>query len=350
MPVLSPAERLVKCPTAHCPGWIAIDDRRPQTVPCRYCRVTTHTLAYLLSQGDVGSAETSDAALVDLQDPALHATFNGLMLALAGNTGGNVYLRPTDRALVTMTGGPRGVILEYNAALAGGVSAAAMVGLLMHRLLHVDIHPHSERIWRADLKPGGRQDLAWLTAYLPPVVDHAWLEPLLDALAPGVRAAMQAWGMDVALMLSGTESFFPSFMGDRTRREMAAWSADPTMTAEAMREALVDRLAELTAAAFGQERSETNRLVQALQIADLHTRHPEASAAFVAGLQARDAQNLREAQPLAERLQRELADARGEVPADTRPDNLSFKRGLEGALKALNVHTAFDVRAVKATE
>ena len=54
MPVLSPAERLVKCPTAHCPGWIAIDDRRPQTVPCRYCRVTTHTLAYLLSQGDVG--------------------------------------------------------------------------------------------------------------------------------------------------------------------------------------------------------------------------------------------------------------------------------------------------------
>jgi hypothetical protein len=348
MPVLSPAERLVKCPTAHCPGWIAIDDRRPQTVPCRYCRVTTHTLAYLLSQGDVGRGQADGDATVDLQDPALHSVFNGLMLALAGNTGGNVYLRPTDRALVGISGGPRGVVIEYNAALAGGVSAAAMVGLLMHRLLHVDIHPRTERIWRADLKPGGRQDIGWLTAYLPAVVDHAWIEPLLEAQMPGLRAAMQAWGMDVALMLSGPESFFPAFMGDRTRREMAAWSAQPDLTAEAMRTALVDRLAELTAAAFGQERTETNRLVMTLQIADLRQRHSEAADAFVAGLEAHEAQNLREALPLVERLLRELADARGDVPAATRPDSNSFKRGLEGALKALNVQSAFDVRAVKA--
>jgi hypothetical protein len=348
MPVLSPAERLVKCPTAHCPGWIAIDDRRPQTVPCRYCRVTTHTLAYLLSQGDVGRGEADGEATVDLQDPALHAAFNGLMLALAGNTGGNVYLRPTERALVAITGGPRGVIIEYNAALAGGVSAAAMVGLLMHRLLHVDIHPRTERIWRADLKPGGRQDIGWLTAYLPAVVDHAWIEPLLDARVPGLRAAMQAWGMDVALMLTGPESFFPAFMGDRTRREMAAWSAQPDLTAETMRTALVDRLAELTAAAFGHERSETNRLVMAVQIADLRQRNALAAQLLVARLEAREAQNAREAQPLADRLSKELTDARGDVPADTRPDNNAFKRGLEGALKALNVHSAFDVRAVKA--
>ena len=270
------------------------------------------------------------------------------MLTLAGNTGGNVYLRPTDRALVAITAGPRGVVIEYNAALAGGVSAAAMVGLLLHRLFHVDIHPRTERVWRADPKPGGRQDLAWLTAYLPAVVDHAWLEPLMDARVPGLRAALQAWGMDVALMLTGPESFFPPFMGDRTRREMAAWSAQPDMTAEGMRTALVDRLAELTAGAFGRERTETNRLVLALQIADLRQRNPQAADAFVAGLETREALNLREALPLAERLQRELADARENASADTRPDNTTFKRGLEGALKALNVHTAFDVRAVKA--
>ena len=48
MPVLATAERVVKCPTSRCPGWITVDDDRPQTVPCRYCRVTVNTLTFLL--------------------------------------------------------------------------------------------------------------------------------------------------------------------------------------------------------------------------------------------------------------------------------------------------------------
>src|SRR6476661_3487360 len=174
MPVLTATERLVKCPTPHCPGWIIVDDHRPQTVPCRYCRVTVHTLAYLLGQADVAVAREGAETSVDLQDSALHATFNDLVLGLAGTTEGNVYLRPTDRALVTLIRGPRGVVVEYHAALAGRVDPAALIGMLMHWLLHIDLHPRNERMWRAEPKAGGRQDLGGAVAYLQSMVDHIW--------------------------------------------------------------------------------------------------------------------------------------------------------------------------------
>jgi hypothetical protein len=339
---------MVKCPTAHCPGWLTVDDRRPQTVPCRYCRVTVHTLAYLLGQTAGTSARAPEDAGVDSQAPALHAAFNELMLALAGTVGGNVYLRPTDRALVAMTTSPRGVIIEYNAALAGNVGAGAIIGLLMHRLLHVELHPRTERGWRIEPKPGGRQELAWVGAYLPVVVDHAWLDPLMDQRAPGVLADMQAWGMDLALMLSGMESFFPSFLGDRTRQQIAALSATPGITAEEMRVALLDRVIDLAAIYFGRERTETNRLVLALQLADLSMRNPGAAEPFVAGLNAREALNLREATNLADRIVKGLSEARDEGPADGRLDANSFRRGLDEGLKGLNLHAAFDIRAAKA--
>lgn len=346
MPVLSPAERMVKCPTAHCPGWLTVDDHRPQTVPCRYCRVTVHTLAYLLGQA-AGATAAAATAGPDLQAPALHAAFNELMLALAGAVGGNVYLRPTDRALVAMTTSPRGVIIEYNAVLAGRVGAAAVVGLIMHRLLHVDLHPRTERGWRVELKPGGRQEVAWVGAYLPVVVDHAWLEPLMDARAPGIRPAMQAWGLDLALVLTGMESFFPSFLGDRTRQQIADLSATPGITPDAMRAALRDRVIDLDATYFGREKSETNRLVLALQIADLRLRNPDAAGALVAGLEAREAANLREALPLAERLGRGLADTYAEALDATHLDSNTMRRALDEGLKGLNLHQAFDLRPAK---
>src|SRR6187455_1431212 len=105
MPVLTATERVVKCPTGHCPGWITVDDDRPQTVPCRYCRVTVNTLSYLLQ----GAPETGTSLA-----PAVHEAFNSLMLHVAGMTGGNVYLRPIDRTLVSLVPSSRGVAVEYN--------------------------------------------------------------------------------------------------------------------------------------------------------------------------------------------------------------------------------------------
>jgi hypothetical protein len=243
---------------------------------------------------------------------------------------------------------PRGVIIEYNAILAGRVGAAAVVGLIMHRLLHVDLHPRTERGWRVEPKPGGRQELAWVGADLPVVVDHAWLEPLMDARAPGLRAALQAWGLDLALMLTGMESFFPSFLGDRTRQQIADLSAPPGITPDAMRAALLDRVIDLAATYFGRERNETNRLVLALQIADLRLRNPDAAPAFVAGLEAREAANLREALALADRLGRGLTETHAEAPDAGRLDSNTFRRALDEGLKGLNLHQAFDLRPAKA--
>ena len=348
MPVLSPTERMVKCPTAHCPGWIAVDSHRPQTVPCRYCRVTVHTLAYLLGQTDVAARAAAEGApAIDLLAPALHDAFNGLMLAQAGATGGNVYLRPTERALVGITASPRGVTIEYNAALAARLGPAALIGLLMHRLLHGELHPRSERVWRAEPKPGGRQELAWLGGYLPTVVDHVWLEPRLEARAPGVGAAFAAWGLDVALLLSGGESLLPDFVGARVRDEIARLSAQPDVTPESLRAWLLERLTDLCHAYFGLQREETNRFALAVILGDLRLRNPDAAGSLADGLEARETLNLREAQPLADRLHRELHDLRTAVVPTAPVDTNAFRNGLDAALKALNVHTYFDLRPVK---
>jgi hypothetical protein len=185
-------------------------------------------------------------------------------------------------------------------------------------------------------------------AYLPVVVDHAWLEPLMDTRAPGLRAAMQAWGLDLALMLTGMESFFPGFLGDRTRQQIADLSATPGITAETMRATLLDRVIDLAAIYFGREKSETNRLVLALQIADLRLRNMDAATAFVTGLEAREAANLREALTLADRLGRGLSETHADSPDAAHLDSNTFRRALDEGLKGLNLHQAFDLRPAKA--
>ena len=63
--MLATTERVVKCPTGHCPGWITVDDSRPQTLPCRYCRVTVNTLAYLLDS----TADSAEGATESTRVP-----------------------------------------------------------------------------------------------------------------------------------------------------------------------------------------------------------------------------------------------------------------------------------------
>src|SRR3954471_8175679 len=109
MPVIATAERVVKCPTSHCPGWITVDDDRPQTVPCRYCRVTVNTLTYLLEGVPDAPAGADEATRLP---HAIHEAFNSLLLKVAGVTGGNVYLRPSDRLLAGLVPGSRGLIIE----------------------------------------------------------------------------------------------------------------------------------------------------------------------------------------------------------------------------------------------
>src|SRR4051812_34567186 len=151
MPVLATAERVVKCPTSHCPGWITVDDDRPQTVPCRYCRVTVNTLTYLL-EGVPDAPD--DAGAAGRLPHAVHEAFNGLLMQVAGMTRGNVYLRPSERVLVGLVPGTRGLIVEYNLALARQTGAAAMVALILHSLLHLAIHPREERPLGLTLRAG----------------------------------------------------------------------------------------------------------------------------------------------------------------------------------------------------
>src|SRR4029078_12111602 len=95
---------VVKCPTPQCPGWITLDSTRHQTEPCRYCRVGVDTLRFLLSR--VGADHKALPTEV-------HDEFNRLMLTMAGAWGRNVYLRPSNKTLVDLLPGSRGVTLEY---------------------------------------------------------------------------------------------------------------------------------------------------------------------------------------------------------------------------------------------
>src|SRR5689334_2008962 len=194
MPALATAERVVKCPTSHCPGWITVDDDRPQTVPCPYCRVTVNTLAYLLE----GIPEApADAAAATRLPHAVHEALNSLLLKVAGMTGGNVYLRPSDRVLVGLVPGSRGVIVEYNLALARQAGAAAMVALILHSLLHLDLHPRDERPLGLTLRAGARDKEPFQSAvnYLLILADHPWIAARTAAVDPALPRAERTWGL-----------------------------------------------------------------------------------------------------------------------------------------------------------
>ena len=343
MSPLATAERVVKCPTSHCPGWITVDDERPQTVPCRYCRLTINTLTYLLK--GTPDAPAPDAATPALP-PAVHEAFNSLLLAVAGQTGGNIYLRPAERTIVDLVPSTRGVIVEYNTALARHTGPAAVVALIFHRLLHIQMHPAQDKPLGLQLRPGARdkEPLQNAINYLLILADHPWIVAQIDAVAPDLRASEQTWGLHLAGMLTGSETFFPAYMADRDRRWIVEQFADPAVPATAITAAVLERLAALSARFFAGQREDLRRTLTALALAEVGLRDPAQQAAYAAALEARDLPGVAAAAAVATHLVADLTAARVTYPTF---DAAAHRHALETGLKALGLHTAFEVQTLK---
>src|SRR5437879_68790 len=187
--------RVVKCPTPQCPGWITLDSTRHQTEPCRYCRVGVDPLRFLLSR--VGAEHKA-------LPPQVHEEFNRLMLAMAGAWGRNVYLRPSQEALVDITAGARGVTIEYNPLLgaAGRDGAAPLVGTILHKLLHFEAHL-GQRTPQLSMRSGAKekQSPGSLLSYLLTLADPPLVASRPRQLYPTLYGAQARWGLDVAQLL-----------------------------------------------------------------------------------------------------------------------------------------------------
>ena len=346
-----PAPRVVKCPTPQCPGWITVDSTRHQTEPCRYCRIGVDTLRFLLSR--VGAENKVLPAEV-------HEEFNRLMLTMAGAWGQNVYLRPSRGTLVDLKAGQRGVVVEYNPALgaAGEDGPAPLVGIILHKLLHFEAHLGQKAV-QVVVKSGSKEKegLVPLMTYLLTVTDHAWVVARLEQLNPLLHRAQSRWGLDLAQMLVGAESMFNRYLSERNLLKLTGVlqaRGEAKAEAEALRSAVMERLAAQTVQILEREKDETRRLYLAVQLANVRLMNPDAYAPYQQVLVAAGLSNLKEAVPLAERLYNDLSNAPVARPPQNRADREStaavtldhgqFQRGVESALKALGVGNYFEVK------
>ncbi|MEO8286733.1 MAG: IBR domain-containing protein [Chloroflexota bacterium] len=340
--------RVIKCPTPQCPGWITLDSTRQQTEPCRYCRISVDTLRFLLSRVGADNKVLS---------PEVHDEFNRLMLTMAGAWGQNVYLRPSDETLVDLKAGARGVTVEYNPYLgdAGSDGAAPLVGVILHKLLHFEAHL-GQRAPQLVVKSGSREKegLAPMMTYLMTVADHAWVTARLGQLNPILHSAQSRWGLDLAQMLVGSESMFNRYLSERNLLKLLDVLKE-TESAEAFRESVLDRLATLTAQILYSEKEDARRTYLAVQLANTHILNPDAYDAYVEALHHKEVANLRDAQPLAEKLYHEFdgspishPQAPKQKARETAPtitlDNAAFLRALEGSIKALGMANYFEVK------
>ena len=340
--------RVVKCPTPQCPGWITLDSTRHQTEPCRYCRIGVDTLRFLLSR--VGA---DNKAL----PPQVHNEFNRLMLTMAGAWGQNVYLRPSTDTLVDLKSGARGVTVEYNPQLgdAGEDGAAPLVGVILHKLLHFEAHL-GQKLPQLSVKSGSKEKetLGPLLSYLLTVGDHAWLIHRLKGLSQGLHEAQSRWGLDLAQMLTGSESMFNRYLSERNLNKLVALLGSAE-NATQFRTGVIEMLATLTAQILAPEKEDQRRTFLTLQLANLHLLNPDAYDGYVAALTRKETPNLRDAQSLAEKLYAELSESPiahpqpprskdGETAPATTVDHGQFVRAMEGALKALGMGNWFEVK------
>ncbi|MEO5951945.1 MAG: hypothetical protein ABIQ44_05680 [Chloroflexia bacterium] len=340
--------RVVKCPTPQCPGWITLDSTRHQTEPCRYCRIGVDTLRFLLSRV---------AADNKTLPPQVHDEFNRLMLTMAGAWGQNVYLRPSTATLVDLKSGTRGVTVEYNPQLgdAGEDGAAPLVGVILHKLLHFEAHL-GQKLPQLTVKSGSKdkETLAPLLSYLLTVGDHAWLMSRLQALSPDIHAAQSRWGLDVAQMLTGSESMFNRYLSERNLTKLVALLEDAE-DAKAFRTGVMDILASLTAQILAPEKEDQRRTYLAIQLANLRLLNPDSYESYVGMLSKKELANLRDAQPLAEKLYSELEDSPISHPQSAKPrgsegtgattvDHGQFTRAMEAGVKALGLANWFEIK------
>jgi hypothetical protein len=339
---------VVKCPTPQCPGWITLDSTRHQTEPCRYCRIGVDTLRFLLSR--VGA---DNKAL----PPQVHDEFNRLMLTMAGAWGQNVYLRPSTNTLVDLKSGSRGVTIEYNPQLgdAGKDGAGPLVGVILHKLLHFEAHL-GQKLPQLSVKSGSRdkETLAPLLSYLLTVGDHAWLIPRLRSLSEGLHEAQSRWGLDLAQMLTGSESMFNRYLSERNLTKLVTLLGSAE-SATQFRTGVIELLANLTAQILGPEKEEQRKLYLAIQLANLHLLNPQVYDEYVGLLGKKEIANLREAEPLAEKLYNELEDSPiahpqaprskdGETAGVMMVEHGHFTRAMDGAVKALGMGNWFEIK------
>ncbi|HET9495781.1 MAG TPA: hypothetical protein VFR15_16270 [Chloroflexia bacterium] len=347
-PVHLQIPRVVKCPTPQCPGWITLDSTRHQTEPCRYCRVGVDTLRFLLSR--VGAENKVLPA-------GVHDEFNRLMLTMAGAWGMNVYLRPSTEALVDLKAGARGVTVEYNPRLgdAGEDGAAPLVGVILHKLLHFEAHV-GQRTPTLAIKPGNREKdpLGPMLSYLLTVADHAWVVARLRQLSPELHEAQSRWGLDLAQMLAGSESMFNRYLSERNLNKLLG-ILEQTEHASDFRDAVIERMATLTAQILAPEREEPRRTYLTIQLANVRLLSPEAYEQYSEALQGKEIANLREAVPLADRLYADLQATPLASPPEEHPhddeaahaltvDHAVFIKALEGTLKSLGMANFFEVK------
>lgn len=340
--------RVVKCPTPQCPGWITLDSTRHQTEPCRYCRIGVDTLRFLLSR--VGA---DNKAL----PPQVHDEFNRLMLTMAGAWGQNVYLRPSNSSLVDLRSGTRGVTVEYNPQLgdAGEDGAGPLVGVILHKLLHFEAHL-GQRLPQLTVKSGSRDKESHgpLLSYLLTVGDHAWLMARLEALSPVLHTAQSRWGLDLAQMLTGSESMFNRYLSERNLNKLVALLGEAE-SATQFRTGVMDLLATLTAQILSPEKEDQRRLFLAIQLANLHLLNPGSYEGYVAMLAKKEIANLKEAQAMAEKLYNELEESPiarpqaakskdGESGGVMPVDQGHFTRAMEAGVKALGLANAFEIK------
>jgi len=339
--------RVVKCPTPQCPGWITVDSTRHQTEPCRYCRVGVDTLRFLLSRVGADNKVLS---------PEVHGEFNRLMLTMAGAWGQNVYLRPSHDTLVDIKPGTRGVTVEYNPYLgdAGSEGAAPLVGVILHKLLHFEAHL-GQRAPQLVAKSGSKDKEAYapILSYLLTVTDHAWVTARLEQLNPMLHSAQSRWGLDLVTMLVGSESMFNRYLSERNLMKLLGVLKE-TDNADSFRASVLDRLSAQTAQILAPEKEESRRIFLAVQLANVHLLNPDAYDDYLAALQKKEIANLREAQPMADKVYTEMeaspiSNAQppkskdGESAPTTTVDLQAYLRALEGAVKALGMGNYFDV-------
>jgi hypothetical protein len=229
------------------------------------------------------------------------------------------------------------------------------VGVILHKLLHFEAHL-GQKLPQLSVKSGSREKetLAPLLSYLLTVGDHAWLMPRMRGLSEGLHEAQSRWGLDLAQMLTGSESMFNRYLSERNLNKLVGLLGSAE-SATQFRDGVMELLANLTAQILGPEKEDQRRTYLAIQLANVRLLNPDAYEGYVGMLGKKEIANLRDAQPMAEKLYSELEESPiaqpqasrakdGEGAGVTPIEHGQFTRAMEGAIRALGLANWFEIK------
>jgi hypothetical protein len=199
-----------------------------------------------------------------------------------------------------------------------------------------------------------KEVLAPMLSYIRTVADHAWVVARLKQLNPGLQAAQSRWGLDIAQMLTGSESMFNRYLSERNLNKLVG-VLKVAEDADSFRSSVMDRLATLTAQILASEKEEQRKTYLAIQIANVRLLNQDVAEPYTHALQQHEVGNLREALPLAEKLYTELDTSPIANPQPLRTkagdgepsvvmDYGQFVKALESGLKALGMANSFEIK------